>query len=193
MVLENDDFLMMKQLKEGKESAFHTLFKKYFSVLTLYAYKILKDEDVARDVVQAVFTKVYEQRETLEIRVSIKSFLYQSVRNRSLNELKSIQIKKRHHDIIFVNGTELGDDGDSFMEAAELEIKIAQAIGRLPSQCRKIFEMSRMEGMTNSEIAEDLQLSKRTVETQISKALKSLRSQLQDFLPALLFIIFLNR
>lgn len=93
MVPENDDFLVMQQLKAGKESAFHTLFKKYFSVLTLYAYKILKDEDAARDVVQSVFTKVYEQRDTLEIRVSIKSFLYQSVRNRSLNELKSIQIK----------------------------------------------------------------------------------------------------
>lgn len=79
------------------------------------------------------------------------------------------------------------------MEEAELEIKIVQAIGRLPGQCRKIFEMSRMEGMTNSEIAEDLQLSKRTVETQISKALKSLRGQLQEFFPALLFILFLNR
>lgn len=193
MVPENDDFLVMQQLKAGKESAFHTLFKKYFSVLTLYAYKILKDEDAARDVVQSVFTKVYEQRDTLEIRVSIKSFLYQSVRNRSLNELKSIQIKKRHHDNIYAHSSELGDDGDSFMEEAELEIKIVQAIGRLPGQCRKIFEMSRMEGMTNSEIAEDLQLSKRTVETQISKALKSLRGQLQEFFPALLFILFLNR
>lgn len=67
MVPENDDFLVMQQLKAGKESAFHTLFKKYFSVLTLYAYKILKDEDAARDVVQSVFTKVYEQRDTLEI------------------------------------------------------------------------------------------------------------------------------
>ena len=193
MVPENEDFLVMQQLKEGKESAFHTLFKKYFSVLTLYAYKILKDEDAARDVVQAVFTKVYEQRETLEIRVSIKSFLYQSVRNRSLNELKSQQIKKRHHDIIFVHSSELGDDGDSFMEEAELEMKVVHAIGKLPGQCRKIFEMSRMEGMTNSEIAEDLNLSKRTVETQISKALKTLRAQLQEFFPAFLFIMFLNK
>lgn len=193
MVPENEDFLMMQQLKEGKESAFHTLFKKYFSVLTLFAYKILKDEDAARDVVQSVFTKVYEQRQTLEIRVSIKSFLYQSVRNRALNELKSQQIKKRHHDNIFVHSSELGDDGDSFMEEAELEMKVVQAISNLPGQCRRIFEMSRMEGMSNAEIAEDLNLSKRTVETQISKALKNLRLQLQEYFPFLLFVFFLNK
>ena len=92
-----------------------------------------------------------------------------------------------------MQSTELSDDGDAFMEEAELEMKIVQAIGQLPGQCRKIFEMSRMEGMTNSEIADDLNLSKRTVETQISKALKTLRIHLQEFLPSILFFLFFNR
>ena len=193
MMPQNEDFILIQQLRDVKEVAFHTLFKKYFSALTLFSYKILKDEDMARDVVQTVFTKFYEQRETLDIRISLKSFLYQSVRNRSLNELKSQQIKNRHHENIFVQSTELSDDGDAFMEEAELEMKIVQAIGQLPGQCRKIFEMSRMEGMTNSEIADDLNLSKRTVETQISKALKTLRIHLQEFLPSFLFFLFFNR
>ncbi len=192
MMVKTDDFLLIQQLKEGKEVAFHTLFKKYFSVLTLFSYKILKDEDAARDVVQSVFAKFYEQRESLDIRLSLKSFLYQSVKNKSLNELKSQQIKNRHHENIFAHSSELDDDGDTFMEESELEMMIVQAVGQLPGQCRKIFEMSRMEGMTNSEIAEDLNLSKRTVETQISKALKSLRIHLEEFLP-LLLSFFLSR
>ncbi len=190
MGVEIDDMLIVKQLREGRESAFHAIFKKYFSVLTIFAYKIVKDEDLARDIVQTVFTRIYEQRDTLEIKVSLKSFLYQSVRNRSLNELKSIQIKQRHHDIILQHSAGDIDDGDNLMEEAETENRIVGAVGALPAQCKRIFEMSRFEGLSNAEIAEMLSLSKRTVETQISKALKTLREQLADLLPVIALIVW---
>jgi RNA polymerase sigma-70 factor (ECF subfamily) len=181
---ESEDILIVRQLREGREAAFHALFKKYFGALTIFSNKIVKDEDVARDIVQGVFTRIYEQRSTLEIQVSLKAFLYQSVRNRSLNELKSRQIKQRHHDIILQQSSGDIATDDSLIEEAEMEDRIVEAIGALPNQCKRIFEMSRFDGLSNSEIADTLSLSKRTVETQISKALKTLRSQLADLLPA---------
>lgn len=186
----NEDFLFIEQLKEGKETAFHALFKKYFGPLTLFAYKIVKDEDEARDIVQTLFSKIYEQRMELNIKVSLKSFLYQSVRNRALNEIKSKQIKNRHHEMILVGSSESNHETDNLIQEAELEIRIVQAVALLPAQCKRIFEMSRVEGLSNTEIAESLQLSKRTVETQISKALKALREQLADYMP--LYVLFVG-
>ncbi len=188
-MIENEDQLIVEQLKEGKEVAFHAIFKKYYSSLTLFAYKIVKDEDVARDIVQNLFAKLYEQRATIEIRISLKSFLYQSVRNHSINEINSRKIRQKHHDIILLQTDDSSVQGDELMEQAEMEMKVVQAVAKLPTQCKRIFEMSRFEGLTNGEIADSLNLSKRTVETQISKALKSLRDQLSDLLPIISLII----
>ena len=126
----------------------------------------------------------------LNIKVSLKSFLYQSVRNRALNEIKSKQIKNRHHEMILVGSSESNHETDNLIQEAELEIRIVQAVALLPAQCKRIFEMSRVEGLSNTEIAESLQLSKRTVETQISKALKALREQLADYMP--LYVLFVG-
>lgn len=142
--------------------------------------------DEARDIVQNVFVAIYDKRGMLPINTSIKSYLYKSVHHACINHLKQIKIHHHHHDHLKYQ-LPLSDNEDT-MVMTELEEKIWATVQSLPEQCRKIFEMNRFEGKRNSEIAGILGISIRTVETQISKALKVLRENLINFLVTLLLL-----
>lgn len=133
--------------------------------------------DAARDVVQEVMSHIYENRQNLRIQESLKAFLYRSVSNRSLNILKHNEVKSRHHHLIKENS----DDSyqHDLIELSELEAHISKLIEELPTECRRIFKMSRLDHKSNQEIADELNISKRTVETQISKALKIFKTALK--------------
>lgn len=183
------DSELMAQISRGNDRAFRALFDRYYTPLTIFADRILGDTDAAVDVVQSLFVAVYEQRETLSIS-NVRSFLFQSTRNRCLNEIKHLKIHNNYVDCLTATESELTDDVEETIAAAELQARLTTAIAQLPTQCRRIFEMSRFDGLTNAEIAERLNLSKRTVETQISKALASLRKSLGAVLVAVLFECF---
>ncbi len=168
---------LVENLKEGKEAAYKHLFYNYFEPLCFYAHGYLKDMDAARDLVQEVFSYIYENRADLSIRESLKAYLYRSVGNRSLNLLKHFEVRERHHRDIGERADHLYQDEQ--IELAELQARINKAIDELPPQCAKIFRMNRFEHKSNAEIASELNISKRTVETQISNALKVLRSVLK--------------
>ncbi|MEM1134431.1 MAG: RNA polymerase sigma-70 factor [Bacteroidota bacterium] len=178
------DILLFNLIRDGDVSAFEKLFNAYYPLLCIYAKKKVGDLDEARDIVQDVFVKVYHDRDKLAIDTSIKAYLYKAVHNASLNRIKQIKIHKYHHEYI-KNQTPFSEDQDTMIKA-ELEEKIWQIIQSLPDKCRRIFEMNRFEGKKNKEIAENLGISIRTVETQISKALKILRKHLPSFLLTLL-------
>lgn len=182
---------LMQQISHGDERAFRTLFDRYFTPLSIFADKILNDTETATDIVQSLFVSLYEQRKEIKI-ISVKPFLYQSVRNRCLNEIKHQKIHENFAEIEYSTTNEETNNTEDAIEMSELEARLANAIKQLPSQCRKIFEMSRFEGKTNNEIAEKLNLSKRTVETQISKALASLRHKLGDLFTTISFIFLLS-
>ena len=184
------DSALLDLIKKGHDHAFETLFRQYFKVLSVFANRYVQDMDQAQDLVQDVFVKFYEQRNNLEVHSSLKALLYQSVRNKCLDHLRSKQTRTEHHEKILIASQ--GNDivGNDVMEELELEEKIAQVIEELPDQCKLIFKMSRLEGKRNAEIAEELNLSKRTVETQISNALKKLRKSLFQYLKVLLLIAF---
>lgn len=171
---------LIANLKLGEEAAYKELFFTYFEPLTFYAKKYLGDLDSAQDVVQEVFSYLFENRESLAINESLKSFLYKSVGNRSLNVLKHEGVKDKNHNLIKYNTSEAFEE--DFMELSELEARINKLIDTLPPECGRIFRMSRMGQKSNQEIADMLNISKRTVETQISKALKVLRTALKMML-----------
>lgn len=174
-----DDRFLLAGLKSGEEAVFRSLFDKYYRPLVVFANKLLADPDSSRSVVQDVFVMLYDKREELNIHTNLKSHLFQSVRNRCLNILKHDKMKREHHQRIYDSGQEAEQPFES-LEYAELEHCIATAVEDLPDQCRKIFRMSRYDGVTNQEIADQLAISKRTVETQISKALKRIREELAN-------------
>lgn len=185
------DTELLKGIEKGEESAFQELFLKFYAQLVVFARKVVVDDDLARELVQDVMVNFYEKREEIKIHSSLKAHLYQSVRNRCLNQIKHSQIRRDHHANIYLSQKDDEAYVDDKLEETELEHRIYSVIQTLPAQCKRIFEMSRFDGHTNQEIADQLDLSKRTVETQISKALKTLRTHLAGYLQAVILIFWL--
>jgi RNA polymerase sigma-70 factor (family 1) len=177
MTLEKSDINRIKGLRSGRESAYEQLFEEYYKPLSLFALGYVNDLETAKEIVQALFVALYENRKSLLITTSLKSYLYQSVRNRCLNHLKHIQVDRRHLENLKLM-QESSEDLEASIEKGELETRIFQIISDLPPRCQEIFKKSRVNGMKNIEIAKLLDISVRTVETQISNALKILREKL---------------
>lgn len=177
--MNEDTHFLINRLKSGEEAAYELLFREYYQMLVVFASKYLHDLEDAKELVQDLFVYLYEKREQLEINSSLKSYLFRSVHNRALNHINAQKIRDKHAQ--YVKDSIQIREGTLEQEIykTELEQAIHQAIKNLPPKCRQIFQMNRFEGLSNSEIAEKLDLSKRTVETQISKALKILRSKIQ--------------
>jgi len=169
---------MIKGLRSGRESAYEQLFKEYYKPLTVFATGYLEDLESGKEVVQDLFVYLYEKRKNLVITTSLKSYLYRSVRNRCLNHIKHQQVRKKHQDQMKPELQESENLEDKIRET-ELEYMVSQIVDQLPPQCKRIYTMSRVSGLPNTEIAEQLKISKRTVETQISNALKVLREKLE--------------
>ena len=161
------------------EPAFEKLFREYFTSLMAFSRRILGDEDDAKEVVHQVFIKLWERRSEIDLSTSLKSYLFTSVNNRSLNVIRdrrkfsSEEVPER-----------VGEwDVSAQLESMELEEQIHKVIDSLPERCRVIFCMSRIEKMTYQEIADSLSLSIKTVETQIGRALTIFRKKLSHSYP----------
>lgn len=179
----------LKLLREGNHKAFEELFETYFESLSSYAFSILRDSDEAQDIVQKVFFKLWDQHKELEIRTSVKSYLYRIVHNESLNFVHQRTNRAEINREISLYNDDSTNNVSEQIIASDLQKAIDNALGELPPQCRKVFEMSRMEQKSYSEIARNLTISVNTVENHISKALRQLRISLKDYLIVLLFFI----
>lgn len=171
-------------IRQGDEQAYERLFRTYYESLCRYGYSVLKDMDEAEEIVQAVFLDLWEKRETTDIQISLKAYLYKMVYNRSLNRLKHEKVKDEYKQY---NHAQINQNpAQAFHLAIENELsgRIEAAISGLPEQCQLIFRMSRFEELKYSEIAERLNLSVKTVENQMSKALRVLREKLAEYLEA---------
>jgi RNA polymerase sigma-70 factor (ECF subfamily) len=146
----------------------------------------VKSHDTAEEIVQEMFSSIWIKVESIEIRTSVKSYLFGAVRNACLNYLKHQKIERKYEE----HELHKPDFHDiDFLELDELQDKIDEALKSLPDKCREIFEMSRFEEKKYKEIAENLGLSIKTVETQMSRALKVMRNSLGKYLPITLLII----
>jgi len=171
------------------KSSFETFFKEQYSSLCRFAFTFLKDADEAEEVVQNSFVKLWNDRENLLITSSIKAYVYASVRNACLNQIKHLSIKenyKQHNQITLQEGSNFEEE----IEANELQEKIDIAVENMPLQRKKVFQMSRFEGLKYKEIAEQLNISVKTVENHMGSAIKYLRLELKDYLH-LAIVIFL--
>jgi RNA polymerase sigma-70 factor (ECF subfamily) len=174
---------------------FEQLFKAHYAPLHRYAYRMVDDEDAAEEIVQSTFVKLWEGRQTLRIEESGQAYLYRAVHNRSLNYLEHQKVKRAHEAHVMLQGEASSNDSDSTTRLRTLEAKLDAALKRLPEGCRTVFQLSRFEDLKYREIADRLGLSVKTVEAQMSKALRILRTELAEFLPILiaLFLHLTNR
>lgn len=187
MELEEQHFFAM--LREGRESAFEMLFKQYYQPLCNYAYSFLYDRDEAEEVVQSAFMNVWDKRQTIDVQSSLKAYLYRMVRNACLNAIKHNKVRQDYIALQVVKGEPTHESVTQHVLAGELEQRIEMAMKALPAQCRLVFQLSRFEEMKYAEIAEQMNISVKTVENHMGKALKILREQLKDYLP-LLAVLF---
>lgn len=167
-------------LQTGNIDDFEAIFNCYYASLVVYACRYVKETDTARDIVQDFFVRFYEKRQSVVIDTSLKSYLYRSIYHSCINFINQQNIRDKYLKSIDLERMEEENLEDE-INSVELQQRIHKVIESLPSKCRRIFKMNRMEGLKNDEIASQLNLSKRTVETQISKALKILRNKLADY------------
>ena len=178
-----------QSISAGDELAYQGLFKSHYAMLTLYAMRFVQDMENAEEIVQDVFFNLWENRQKRDINVSLKSYLYRTVKNTCLNLLKHRKVEDRYREHFSreLQYDELNED--NWMVETELSDKITAAIEKLPPERKKVFVLSRFEELKYREIAEKLNLSIKTVENQMGKALKFLREELKDYLLLLLFLL----
>ena len=187
--MELNDTLLIERLQKRDEAAFEQVFKKNFKNLHAYSFTMLKDEAAAEEMVQNVFYKLWERTENLTITGSVEAYLYRAVYNESLNYLKHLKVRSEHQ--LYVSHRMKGETESAVkkIQAKELESKLREALNDLPEQCRTIFQLSRFEELRYREIADQLNISVKTVENQMGKALRILRTKLIDYLAIILLFM----
>jgi len=187
---EHTDLELLAGIALGDNPSFEELFRRYYEPLSHYAYKYVRDRVASEDIVQDVFLKLWNKREALKDDVALKPYLYVAVRNTSLNHIKiasrKATIEDDKFDPLFVNSRTAEDD----LQFQELEQKVMAAINQLPPKCREVFVLSRYEDKSYKEIAETLEISVKTVENQMGKALRKMRESLGAYLKIMLFLVF---
>ena len=172
-----DSSLTKRFINTGDPKAFEALFRRYAQPLINFAYSYLKNRESAENTVQDLFLKIWSKRKMVDPEQSIKSYLYTAIRNSCLNVIRHQKIVDSHRE-----SSEIDESVAPSAEARLLESdrigEIQQAIDALPDRCRQIFYLSKYDGLSYKEIASKLELSVKTVETQMGRAFKALRKRL---------------
>lgn len=175
---KDQDIELFELVKQNDTSAYETLFRKYFAELYRFAYNYLRDQVPSEEMAQEVFLYIWEKRDQIEIKTTLKTYLYSAIKNKCLNYIKydiprNQELEEAHVALMITSQPEKEEDSD------KLKRHINSAIDQLPKKCRQIFVLSRNAGLTYEEIAEEMDISVKTVENQMSIALKKLRESLK--------------
>lgn len=177
-----DDAELVRRIRAGDERALEAVFRAHYAGMASFVQRFVRSPDVAEELVQDVFLKLWTKRAQLAEIETLRTYLFRAARNTALNHLRRVKLERRWQEEQGVDddppATFAADD-----EATEQEVAAAvqEAIQRLPPRCREIFLLSRDGGLTYAEIARTLEISVKTVETQMGRALKSLRASLRPF------------
>lgn len=187
---------IINRLKIGDERAYHYLFETHYVLLCKLATEFLKDDFLAETIVGNVIVHLWEKRDSLDVSISLRAYLVRAVRNSCLNYLDQRYVKK---EMRFTTSNEsVQREYHSFTDDTyplgillekELEYEIAQAIERLPDECRRVFQLSRLENMKNKDIAEKLNISINTVKYHLKNALSRLSTDLGKYLVIGIFCV----
>jgi len=165
--------LVWQQIQQKNKKAFESYYKEHYKTFFLASYNYVKSSTVAQEIVNDVFLKIWEDAEKISIESSLKSYIYRAIINRSINALNKQKRESQNQKELAQLQTESYELRQ--METNELKVQLYKAIEALPDQCKKVFLMSRMDGLKQQEIAEKLGISIKTVKNHITHALKQLR------------------
>jgi RNA polymerase sigma-70 factor (family 1) len=180
---------ILEELVDGSDIGYKKLFYSYHRKLCLYAESFVADPDIAEDIVQDTFFSIWEKRRELNVESSLKSYLYRSIHNGCIHYLRHIKVQEKHSKYYSLKLQEAQllynfhiETASSGLYRSELENIIKGVIESLPEKTRDIFLLSREKGLKNQKIADKLNLTVKSIEYHVSKALESLRENLKDYL-----------
>lgn len=175
------DAQLWEAIVDDDYRAFNVLFKRYWRKLFMNAYAYLKDKDACEEIIQDIFIYLWNKRKYLEIE-SFPKYLTAATRYKVFNHLRSAKLSPLSYlkDIDDTIGNSCANEGDENIKQTELIQQLHSYLDLLPNRCKEIFVMSRLEHLSNEEIAARLNISKRTVENQVTSALRQLRLSLKD-------------
>ena len=187
---------ILTRFAKGEGSAFKHIYEHYFDVVFYYILSLVQNKVEAEDIAEEVFIKLWEKRNTIFVKKTLKSYLLSVAHNTVIDFFSSKKILKektsQYADFDYISEAEeiiFKEFSDTYLLAKDLRKEIHNAINNLPSKCRKIFKMSRLYDMKNKEIANKLDVSINTVEKQISIALRKLRETLKEYIPFFIFLL----
>lgn len=182
------DFLFVEKLKKGDYNAYTLLMNNYYKNLCGYANLFTKDPSKSEDIVQNVFVKLWVYRKKVDSNIPIKRYLHKSVYNEFIDQYRKnksvVSLEEKH-----LRSINTIIDDNSF-DIEKLMTRVNNEIEKLPEKCKKVFILNKKEGLTHDEIAEYLQISKKTVEGHITRAFKILNQKLGKKIKSILIILF---
>ena len=191
--VQNNNSRLVNKLKADSKGAFKEIYEEYYEMLLSVSIQYVVDREEAREAVQNAFVKLWEHRKSILDTTNLKNFLYTIVKNNSLNYLKKQEfILRSHEDLKWIEMhyqyEAMSCLGFDSIEFSELKTIIEEAVEHLPDHCRTVFKLSRFDDLMNKEIAQKLQITEKTVEAHMTKALKLLKSDLRPYLPLILAV-----
>lgn len=176
-----NDSHLLDRLREGDKRAFDSIFRTHYPHLVAFAESMLRDRSAGEEIAQDVMVELWGRRASVEIRSSLRAYLIQAARNRCLNDIRHQRVRRRAEPMLVLDAPAV-ETADARASAGELEGAIQEAVAELPERCRQVFELSRVRGLRYAEIADAMEISVKTVEAQMGKALRLLRERLQPWL-----------
>ena len=171
---------IIRRIRQGDKQEFEKLFRSSYVSLVRHAQTLLRDHDTAEEIVQELFFRLWQDRQTLMIESSLNGYLYRSVHNRALHHIEHQKVVSRHAGEVTARAELTSEPVTEAIYYSELQARVARVLQRLPERCRVIFRMSRFEGLKYYEIADKLAVSLKTVEADMGKALREFRKALAE-------------
>lgn len=189
--LKESDQALIHKMAEDDQAAFEMIFHRYWEKLFSYLYNRLHNKIASEEIVQEVLISIWEKRKTLSIHTSLSSYLYKAAKYRMLNYIRSEKVRKTYFSDFLETQISLVSDplGPQLQNVSDLKDLIEKRLQELPPKCREVYRMSREEHIPNQEIADQLRISKKTVENYLTIALKHLRIHLTDYIMILVVLM----
>jgi RNA polymerase sigma-70 factor, ECF subfamily len=187
-MLTGSDSQIFEAIKRDDNGAYEMVFREYYRPMTAYAFRFLGNLADSESIVQDVFLRLWQKRKEIMITSSLQNYLFRSVKNHCINYIEHEKIKSGYQNMVIRNEADRSEYSEFFLEFG-LKKKIEAAIALLPEKRQEIFRLAREDGLKYREIAERLEISVKTVETQMTLALRQLRESLKEYKNLVMFFL----
>jgi RNA polymerase sigma-70 factor (ECF subfamily) len=189
--MNNDQAHLITGLREGNRQVYKEIFDSYYVPLCHYCMQRIYSQEDAEEIVQDIFVKLWVKRAELSIIISLRAYLYRTALNRIINYGEHLKVRKTHQENLLSSEIGYSQDGSLFAQK-EIQLLAAQAVSSMPEKRKQVYELSRTEGLKYTEIADRLNVSVKTVEAHLTKALEHMRLHLRDYLTTVFFACILT-